>query len=294
MKTLSHKHALLLMIIAPMMWSMAGVLTRQLESQNGFEVSFWRSLFAALFVLFALCWQHGTKTTQKIKSLGTYGVVSGLMWAVMFSCFILALTMTTVANALIVMSLSPLLTALMAFFFLKQKVVLRTWVAIFVAFIGMMWMFIDGFTKLDARGFIGVMLAMCVPVASSVNVIVMKKGGATVDLIPAIFLGACISVLIMLPLAMPLHSSMSDIGIIAFMGFFQLGLPCMLLVYAAKTLSAPEISLLCLIEVLFGPLWVWMSRGEVPADATILGGIVVLFALIFNELGAMKIFVKNK
>lgn len=294
MKTLSHKHALLLMIIAPMMWSMAGVLTRQLESQNGFEVSFWRSLFAALFVLFALCWQHGASTTQKIKSLGMYGVVSGLMWAVMFSCFILALTMTTVANALIVMSLSPLLTALMAFFFLKQKVVLRTWVAIFVAFIGMMWMFIDGFTKLDARGFIGVMLAMCVPVASSINVIVMKKGGATVDLIPAIFLGACISILIMLPLAMPLRSSMSDIGIIAFMGFFQLGLPCMLLVYAAKTLSAPEISLLCLIEVLFGPLWVWMSRGEVPADATILGGVVVLFALIFNELGALKIFVKNK
>lgn len=293
MKSPSYKQALLLMIIAPAMWSMAGVLTRHVDSNNGFEISFWRSFFTALFILFTLLWQHRSAALQKIVALGKYGLISSFMWAVMFACFMLALTMTTVANALIVISLSPLLTALLAFFFLKQHVPLRTWIAIVVAFFGMVWMFVDGFTQLDTRGFIGVMLAMCVPIATSVNFIVMKKGGAVVDLIPAILVGACICSLMMLPWALPLSASVHDIGILAFMGVFQLGLPCMLLVFAAKTLSAPEISLLCLIEVLLGPIWVWLAKGEIPANATILGGVIVLLALIVNELAALKMSTKN-
>jgi drug/metabolite transporter (DMT)-like permease len=276
------------LIIAPTMWSTAGVLSRQLESARGFEVSFWRSFFAAIFVALILSWQHKAKLGQKLLGLGRYGLASGVMWAAMFTCFMLALTMTTVANALIVESFAPLLTAIFAWVFLSEKIPRRTWLAIFVAFAGMLWMFIDGFSKLDARGLIGVMLALCVPFAVAANVIILKKGGQHVDLIPAVFVGGVLSALLMLPFALPLSASLHDIGILAVLGVFQLGLPCMIMVHAAKGLSAPEISLLSLLEVVLGPFWVWLAIGEEPAKATLLGGAVVLSALIFNEVMAFQ------
>lgn len=288
----THRQALLLMVIAATLWSMAGVLTRQLDAARDFEVTFWRSVFAAVYVAAAMFWQHKSRTLPRLIAVGRYGLVSGAMWAIMFSCFMIALTMTSVANTLIVLSVSPLLTAVFARLFLHQQVPGRTWLAIAVASAGIIWMFIGGFSQLDARGVGGMLVAAGVPLAASVNVISMKKGGHTVDLIPAVFIGGILSALAMLlglaALKMPFQASVHDIGILAVLGFFQLGLPCMLMVRAARSLTAPELSLLALLEVLLGPLWAWLGAGEIPVNTTLLGGAVVLGALVFNELAAMR------
>ena len=284
----SHRLALILMIIAATLWSTAGVLTRQLDAARGFEVTFWRSIFAALFVAAALLMQYKSQALPRLLSLGRFGLISGAMWAVMFSCFMIALTLTTVANTLIVLSVSPLLTAVFARIFLHQHIPPRTWLAIVVAMGGMAWMFIDGFSQVDARGLTGMIVAMGVPVAASVNVISLKKAGQAMDLIPAVFIGGVLSALLMLPVAMPFQTSAHDIFILAALGFFQLGFPCMLMVRSARSLSAPELSLLALLEVLLGPIWAWLGAGEVPAKATLAGGFVVLLALIFNEIAAMR------
>ncbi|HEV2430772.1 MAG TPA: permease, partial [Burkholderiales bacterium] len=73
-----------------------------------------------------------------------------------------------------------------------------------------------------------------------------------------------------------------------FLGVFQLGLPCMLLVLSSRALTAPEIALLGLLEVVLGPLWAWLGAGEEPGQATVVGGTVVLAALMMNELAAVK------
>jgi drug/metabolite transporter (DMT)-like permease len=284
----THRQALFLMIIAATLWSMAGVLTRHLEAARDFEVTFWRSLFAAIYVAGAMLWQHKAQALPRLLAVGRFGVISGAMWAIMFSCFMIALTMTTVANTLIVMSISPLLTALFARIFLHQQIAARTWVAICIATAGIFWMFIDGFSQLDARGVAGMMIAFGVPLAASVNVISMKKGGHAVDLIPAVLIGGVISALAMLPMAWPFQASLHDLLILALLGFFQLGFPCMLMVRAARSLSAPELSLLALLEVLLGPIWAWLGAAEVPAQATIFGGSVVLAALSFNEIAALR------
>jgi drug/metabolite transporter (DMT)-like permease len=210
------------------------------------------------------------------------------MWSVMFCCFMIALTMTTVANTLIVMSISPLLTALFARLFLDQRIALRTWLAIGVACLGMIWMFAGGMSQVGARELSGMLIALGVPLAASINVVTLKKAGRGIDLIPSVLLGGVLSALIMLPFSWPLQASLHDIAILAILGFFQLGFPCILMVIASKSLSAPEISLLALLEVLLGPLWAWLGAGEVPQQATLLGGTVVLFALVFNELAAMR------
>ena len=283
-----HRHAIFLMISAATLWSTAGVLTRQLDAASGFDVTFWRSIFAALFVAVALLLQHKSQTLPRLLSLGRFGLISGAMWAVMFSCFMIALTLTTVANTLIVLSVSPLLTAVFARVFLHQHIPARTWLAILVALVGMVWMFVDGFSQVDAKGLTGMIVAMGVPVAASVNVISLKKAGQSIDLIPAVLIGGVLSALLMLPFAMPFHTSAHDVFILAVLGFFQLGFPCMLMVRSARSLSAPELSLLALLEVLLGPIWAWLGAGEVPAQATLVGGLVVLIALIFNEIAAMR------
>ncbi|MGE5649124.1 MAG: DMT family transporter [Bacillota bacterium] len=280
----------MLMIIAPTLWSIAGVLTRHLEAARSFEVTFWRSFFSALFVAGALVLQQGgvRSALKTVRAVGPLGVVSGLMWCAMFTSFMIALTKTTVANTLIVMSVSPLLTAFLAWLLLKTDIPRRTWLAIVAAFGGILWMFVRSINDVGGQHLIGMLIASAVPVAAAVNLIAIKRAGHGVDLIPAVFLGSVFAAILMLPLAWPLQASLHDLAILATLGFFQLGFPCMLMVRAARHLSAPEVSLLALLEVLLGPLWAWLGAGEVPAQETLIGGAVVMTALISNELAAMR------
>ena len=176
----------------------------------------------------------------------------------------------------------------LAWLILRQRIAARTWLAITAAFVGIVWMFAGSLKQINATQLLGMTIAMGVPIAASINVIALKKAGHGVDLIPAVLLGAVFSAILMLPLMWPSHISMHDLSILAILGFFQLGLPCMMMVQASKTLSAPELGLLGLLEVLLGPIWAWLGAGEVPAQATLAGGAVVLAALVMNELTALR------
>jgi drug/metabolite transporter (DMT)-like permease len=203
------------------------------------------------------------------------------MWALMFTAFLFALSLTTTANALVVMAVSPLLTAVFAWFFLKDPLPARTWLAAGAAAVGIAWMFSS---QLEGGHLLGMAVAFLIPVAAAINVVVLRANHAELDLVPAVMLGGALSCLLALSFALPLSASPRDIALLAFLGFFQLGLPCMLLVLASRALLAPEIALLGLLEVVLGPLWVWLGAGEEPAAATLLGGMIVLAALAANEI----------
>jgi len=270
------------MVAAPVLWSTAGVVTRHLESAGALEQVFWRSLFAFIFVFVFLFWK--STPWRAVRSAGWPGIVSGLLWAVMFTAFMFALSMTTTANALVVMSISPFLTALLARALLSDPVPVRTWIAAAAAAVGIGWMFASTLDK----HFLGMAVASAIPVAAAINVVVLRASAAKLDLVPAVMLGGAISCVLALPLAVPFSSSPRDLLLLAFLGFFQLALPCMLLVVASRTLPAPEIALLGLLEVVLGPLWAWLGAGEAPAAATLTGGAVVLAALALNELGGLR------
>lgn len=284
---LSHRRALLLMVCAATLWSIAGVFTRHLDEVRGFEITFWRSLFTALFVGLALVWRQRGNFVANVCKVGRIGMLSAFMWGIMYSAFMMALTMTTVANTLVVDSITPFLTVIFAWLFLGQRTPLRTWLAISLAFLGIVWMFAGSITEFGNAHLAGMAVALIVPVAAASNFVIFKKAGQNVDLIPTVMLGALVSVCLTLPLALPLRASLHDIGIMAILGVFQLGLPCMLLVRASQTLSAPEISLLAMLEIVLGPLWAWLGAGEVPSQATLVGGAFVLAALAFNELAML-------
>jgi drug/metabolite transporter (DMT)-like permease len=275
--------ALGLMVLAPVLWSTAGVVTRHVERATAFELVFWRSLFALLFVASALI---ALRTPPRFSRPM---LVSGAMWGVMFTAFMLALTLTSTANTLVVMSISPLLTTLLARTFLKgEPVPLGTWIAAGAATLGIAWMFAADLNAHTARDLTGMLIALSIPLAAAVNVVTLRAASGHFDLRPAVMLGGAISCLIALPLALPLQASGKDIALLAFLGFFQLGLPCMLLVLASRKLLAPEIALIGLLEVVLGPLWAWLGAGEVPARTTVSGGAIVLGALIVNEILTMR------
>jgi len=283
----SHRRAILLMIAAPTLWSIAGVVTRhlspELQANGRFEITFWRSLFAAVFVGGYLALVR-RDFAGALKRAGAAGLLSGGMWATMFVCFMLALTLTSTANTLIVLAVAPLVTALLAWALLQTPIPPRTWIAIFVAMAGIGWMFAGSLRIESPASVLGMLVAFGAPIASAINFVILKKRGQSVDLIPAVFLGGVISAVLMLPLAWPFIARPADIGLLALLGFFQLGLPCTLLVVAARHLTATELSLLALLEVVLGPLWAWLGAGEAPGANTLAGGAFVIAALLFNEL----------
>jgi len=285
----AHRRAIALMIAAATLWSIAGVVTRQLESAGRWEVTFWRSFFAAVFVLAALLLTRGAKTWDAVRATGGYGVLSGAMWAIMFVAFMLALMTTTTANTLIVNSITPLAAALLARAVLREPIAPRTWAAIALAIAGMLWMFGSGFAAGEPRHLTGMLIALAVPLAAAVNLVTLKHAGRSVDLIPAVLLGALFSAAVTLPFALPFSANAHDLFLLAVLGCLQLGLPCMLMVRASPHLSAPEIALLALLEVVLGPLWAWLGAGEAPALATLAGGAVVIAALLLNELAALGV-----
>ena len=287
----AHRRALLLMLVAPLMWSSAGVVTRNLspeiQSQGRFEITFWRSLFAALCVGLYLGLIR-RDFLGAVRRAGRAGLLSGFMWCAMFCCFMLALTLTTVANTLVVMSVAPLVTAILARVILRTPIAPRTWTAICAASAGMLWMFAESFAVTDAAHLLGMLIAFGVPLASAINIVNMKRRGLAVDLVPAVFIGGVLSAALMLPLAQPFLADGRDVLLLAVLGFFQLGIPCAMMVVAARHLSATELALLALLEVLFGTLWAWLGAGETPTTATLIGGAIVLGALVFNELAGRR------
>lgn len=286
---LTHSRAVLLMLVVTLMWSTAGVVTRHLDAARSFEVTFWRSFFTVLSLLVILPVWQGRKVWSDIRQGGLLLWLSGLCWCVMFTAFMVALTLTSVSNVLVTMALGPLLTALIARIFLGHRIAPRTWVAIAAAGVGIVVMYAD---QLSSDQWLGSLVALCVPLAGATHWTVTQRAhaeGHDVDLVPAVLLGAVLSSLLALPLAFPFQATPHDIGLLAFLGLFQLAIPCVLSVICARVLKAPEIALLALLEVIFGIALAWAGAGETPQSSVLLGGSLVIGALVVNEwLGLLQ------
>ena len=292
---MTHRRAVWLMVGVTLMWSIAGIVTRQLDSARGFELTFWRSLFNALALVVMLGWMRGPAALWRtLRGGGRALWTSALCWCVMYTAFMVALSLTTVANVLVTMALAPLLTALASRVALGHRLARRTWGAIVVAGAGIAWMYGAELGGSDARHLAGTAVALGVPIAAAINWTLLQhlyrhaSSEAPSDMLAPVLLGACLSAALTLPLALPLAATPHDLRLLALLGVVQLAIPCLLAVRAARVLSAPEVSLLGLLEVVFGVLWVWLGSDEAPSAAVLGGGALVLGALAANEALALR------
>ena len=284
--TLTHRRAVWLMVLVTLLWSTAGVVTRHLEQARSFEVTFWRSFFTAVSLLVILPLFQGRQVFARMRRGGRALWLSGLCWSVMFTAFMVALTLTTVANVLVTMAVGPFFTAVLAWMFAGHRLPARTWLAIAAAGVGIAWMYGSQFSLGAGSQLLGTLVALCVPLAGAINWTVVQRSqahGQQIDLVPAVMVGALISSAVTLPLALPFSASAHDIGLLAFLGLMQLAVPCVLAVMCARVLKAPEVALLALLEVIFGILLAWVGAGEVPGPTVLSGGALVIGALVVNE-----------
>ncbi|NML17428.1 DMT family transporter [Azohydromonas caseinilytica] len=288
---MTHRQGIVTMVLVTLLWSIAGVVTRQLDSAASFEVTFWRSAFNALALGVLLAALRGPRAVwATLRSGGRTLWLSGLCWSVMFTAFMVALTLTTVANVLVTMALGPLFTALLSRVVLQHRLAARTWIAIVLAGVGIAWMYGNELLRSDARALLGIGVALAVPLAAATNWTVLQysrrrgaaQEGGGGDMLPAVLIGALLSSAATLPLAAPFQATGSDLAWLALLGALQLAVPCLLCVAVSRVLHAPEMSLLGLLEVLFGVLWAWLGADETPAPSVLAGGTLVLGALALD------------
>jgi len=275
--------ASLLLVACALMWSSAGLLSRLLEASSPAQTSFWRSFFCALTMLIILLVEHRGAVLRAVTAMGWIGWLSGLLWAMIFTNFMIAMMLTSVANTLLMIGMSPLMAAVLARIVLGERIAPLTWFVIAIAAAGLWWMVREA---LSTEGPEGLLIAATVPVASAINLVAMRRSGTRVNLGPAVMLGASISCLVLLPFvgSSVIEPPPRDLLILALLGAFQLALPCWLMVRAARRLKPHEVSLIALLEVVLGPVWVWLGAGEVTPITTIQGGGVIVAALIINEV----------
>jgi len=277
---------LLLMTAAGLCWSTGGILVRSVAVTDAWEIVFWRALFMAMFISVFLIVRYGSQAGSYITAVGFPGLLAGALLALSFFLFILSVMRTTVANTLFLMSTSPFVAALFGWLFLNEHVSRHTALAMTAGLVGIALMFADAFGSGGALS--GNLLACGVPLAFGANVILLRKMGAAVDMVPTVLLAGLLAIVVALPMGWPLTASWHDVGVLAVMGIFQLGMGCLLLTLAAPHLSAVEIGLLSLLETILGPVWVWLGVGERPSDSALLGGLVVLSSLVVNQLAGLR------
>jgi len=279
----ARPRAIAMMVVAAICWSSGGFLVRQLELRDAWEIVFWRSVFMAFFVLGVLVAMHRGRTVAAIRAVGWPGLAAGAFLCCTFFFFIASLTRTTVANTFVLMSVSPFLAAIAGRLVLGERVPARTWFAMAVAFAGIVVMFADA---VDAGRIVGNLLALGVSCFFAAQVTVLRKYHASVDMLPQVLIAGVISIVVAAPLALPFTATPRDLGVLGIMGCVQLGAGCLLATAASRQLTATQLGLLALLEPILGPIWVWALMGEHPGATALVGGAIVLSAVIVNEVVA--------
>jgi drug/metabolite transporter (DMT)-like permease len=274
------------MVAAELCWSTGGIFVRSVTVTDAWEVVFWRALFMAAFMSVFLTVRRRTQALAQLTAVGLPGVLAGALLALASFLFILSVMLrTTVANALVLMSIAPFITAMFGRLFLGEQPPRHTYLAMTAGLAGIALMFADA---LGSGTLIGNLLACGVPIVFASSVILLRQMSATADMAPTMLLAGLIALSVALPLAWPLTASGRDVSVLAVMGIFQFGLGCLLFTLAVPHLSAAEIGLLSLLETTLGPVWVWLGIGERPSGSALFGGVIVITSLLVNEIAGMQ------
>jgi drug/metabolite transporter (DMT)-like permease len=262
--------------LAAVAWSTAGVLQRELSVDTTTQVA-GRAL-VAFFTLAAFVVAFNRRgTISAFRSVGLAGLGVALCTAVASGSFIVALNHASVANVLFMQAVAPVAAAVLGWIVLGDRISGRTWAAMGVALLGVAIM-AGGPGSGGAFG-IGVSLLMTVAFAVA---IVITRHRREVSMAPAVCLAQLLVVLATAPFAEPGSATARDVGFLLLLGVGQMGLGLAFLTAGARLIPPAEVALITLLEVVLGPLWVWIALSETPSSAAIAGGLVVIVAVILQ------------
>jgi drug/metabolite transporter (DMT)-like permease len=274
-----HRRGRLYVALAAVAWSTAGLFQRELSAGVGTQLA-GRALFAVLGLLtYVAIAEHGA-VLKAFRAIGRSGLAVAALLAVSSGAFIIALNHTTVANVLFMQALAPVLAAVLGTF-VGEPVSRRTWVAMTVAIVGVGLM-VGG---PDRPSLVGVSLSFLMSVTFA-GVIVVTRHRREVSMAPATCLSQLLVLIFAAPFAHPSEVGGRDLALLAGLGITQIGLGLILLSLGARLIPAAEVALITLLEIVLGPLWVWIALSEQPGALTLTGGAIVLVAVLIQVRGA--------
>lgn len=265
---------------AATVWSFGGAIARFLSVTDSWTIIFWRSLCAAIFLLGFMFRRDGVRGTVTLfRDMGWAGIGVGMCFATASTSFIVALSHTTVANILLMQAGSPLFAALMMFVLFRERVGTATWIAIGAVMTGITVMVSD---SLDGSvSPVGDGLSLLIALSFSLATVLTRRN-ADVRMMPAVCLGTLITLLAGLLFAGSLRVGPADAAWLFVFGALNLALGMMFFVTGVRLLPAAVAALISTAEPVLGPVWVWLVHGEVPVGRTLLGGAIVIAALLVH------------
>jgi drug/metabolite transporter (DMT)-like permease len=287
---LSYAGSVVLVALAGLCWSTGGTLVKLVDEADAFQIVLWRSLFVLPVVLAFMAMRDAATMLGRLRTVGWNGLLGGLCLTGAFVGWVQALTMTTVANAAFVLASMPFLAALLARLLLGEPIRAVTWAATALAGLGVAVIALPG---VGSGRLAGTLLALFSCVCFALFSITLRRA-RTLDSSPSLVLGAllsaaaCVLVLTLERGPSALAISRHDLALCAVMGIVQIG--CGLIAFAAgsRHLPAADLLLLAQTEIILAPVWAWLVVGEVPAGPTLLGGGIVLAAVMVQAVAGAR------
>jgi len=270
--------------------SWGGFIIRSFEEATVWQILLLRSVFFMIALIIFLIATYRRDTVKIITDAGYPAVLGGLVMSLSFIAFVVSMSITTVANVVFIISTQTMFLAIFGYFYLKEKISLFSFFSILLAMIGITIMVGD---SLSTGSFFGNIVALAIPINFSILVMIIRKN-KNLDMVPAIFYSGIFSIIYGLILSESFIFTSHDILMGLFLGVPQLAFGFICITIGSRTTPSATIGLLMLTETLFAPIWVWLFLNEMPPLSVIIGGGVIITAIILKSLDKKKTTIKEK
>ena len=265
--------------------SWGGLIIRSFEEATIWQILLLRSIFFMMALIIFLAITYKKDTFKIIVESGFPALLGGLVMSLSFIAFVVAMTNTAVANVVFIISTQTMFLAIFGYFYLKEKVSITSFISIVLAMGGILVMVGDSLSK---GSFFGNIVALAIPINFSILVMIIRKN-KNLDMVPAIFYSGIFSIIYGLILSESFVFTSHDVLMGFFLGVPQLAFGFICITIGSRSTPSATIGLLMLTETLLGPLWVFWFLNEIPPYSTLIGGFIIILAIIIKSFEKKKL-----
>tara|TARA_B100001996_G_scaffold357625_1_gene321701 strand:- start:69 stop:935 length:867 start_codon:yes stop_codon:yes gene_type:complete len=283
-KTNKNQKKGMLLAFTGIMFITPDSLLIRLADINSWNLIFYRGFIPFLTILIGLIFIYRSNLLKKILDNGWHGFAFIVSFAITSIVFVVSIENTNVANTLVMVALAPMLSAIISLIFLKENPDQKTWVAIIITTLSVIYIFYDA---IDAGDFLGNFLGLVCATGLAVNAVIIRSA-KKISLVPSAMAGKLMVALFAFFFTDQLKLESYDLIIVPLMCVVCIAIPFVCVTLAPRYITAPEVNLFFLLETIFGPLWVWLVIHEQPSIETIIGGSIIILTIAVHSTFVLK------
>ena len=281
MKLLYKTPGTILVFLGALCLSFGGIIVKSFEGANLWQILFWRQFFFSIIVALYLLIVYKKKFFKSFHTSGLPGIIAGVFLGIGFAAYVFAMYHTTVANTLFIISTETIFLAFFGYIFLKEKINLVTLFSIILGMSGVLLIIGSSLSIQSSSQFFGNIVAFIMPISFAVLIVIVRKYPKT-DMIPAQFVAGVFAALIGYLVASKISISSHDLFLGFLAGTFQIGFGFIMITIGSQTTPAAVVGILMLTEAVLGPLWAWLFINEIPPISVVIGGSIIISAILFE------------